>query len=694
MRPPILFPLFAETTALPGVGARVADLIEKVAGRRVVDLVFLPPSGLIDRRTIRRIADLADGETATVVVHIDEHLPPSSSRAPRRIKASDDSGTMIIGFFHARAETLQKKFPPGEKRVVSGRIDRYHGTPQMMHPDRDGPESSLDSIAIVEPVYPLTAGLLPRVLVKAAAAAVARVPDLPEWQDASWLKARGWPAFREATARLHSPATPADIEPPAPARARLAFDELLANQLALCLVRRSLRRLKGRPTRGDGRLAGPLEAALPFTLTGSQRQVLSEIAGDMAAEHRMLRLLQGDVGSGKTVVALMAMLAAVEAGGQAALLAPTEILARQHLQTVGPMAAKVGIDTVILTGREKGKARTRVLERLADGRAAIVVGTHALLEEDVAFRDLRLAVIDEQHRFGVHQRLQLTSKGQGVDVLVMTATPIPRTLQLTAYGDMEVSRIVGKPPGRQPVTTVALPTDRIDQVIEGLRRQISGGGQAYWVCPLVEDSEGVADLTPATTRYESLCKLLGEGVGLVHGRMKGAEKDAVMTDFAEGRLSVLVATTVIEVGVDVPNATVMVIEHAERFGLAQLHQLRGRVGRGSGRSSCVLVYAAPLGAVAKQRLNTLRETDDGFVIAEQDLKLRGAGELLGTRQSGLPAFRLADPDAHQDLMEAATDQARLILHRDPDLEGDIGKAARILLYLFERDAAIRYLRSG
>jgi ATP-dependent DNA helicase RecG len=563
----------------------------------------------------------------------------------------------------------------------------------MTHPDHIAPPAEAASLQTVEPVYPLTAGLTLKTVGKAVQAALQRVPELPEWLDAG-LKARErWADWHKALAEAHAPKEETDLSPLAPVRRRLAYDELLANQLAIALVRDRQLKQRGRSLKGDGRLCQKVTDALPFQLTGSQRLAWAEIAGDMGSEHRMLRLLQGDVGSGKTIVALLAMLTAVEAGGQAALMAPTEILARQHFNTLEPLARAAGVEIVLLTGRDKGKARQAILDRLASGATPLVVGTHALFQEDVAFHDLAMVVIDEQHRFGVHQRLTLTGKGKAVDVLVMTATPIPRTLMLTAYGDMDVSRLTERPPGRQPIDTATLPLDRLDEVVDGVARALARGAQVYWICPLVEESENV-DLAAAEDRYRALLLRFGEKVGLVHGRMKGPEKDSVMARFAAGELAVLVATTVVEVGVDVPQATVMVIEHAERFGLAQLHQLRGRVGRGSGKSSCLLLWQSPLGETARARLRILRETDDGFRIAEEDLKLRGAGELLGTRQSGLPEFRLANLAVHDDLLAIARDDARLVLDRDPELAGQRGKALRVLLYLFERDAAVKYLRSG
>ena len=474
----------------------------------------------------------------------------------------------------------------------------------------------------------------------------------------------------------------------------MAYDELLANQLALALVRERARRGKGRVLTGDGGLVAKVREALPYTLTGDQETALSEIVADMAADHAMLRLVQGDVGSGKTVVALMAMLTAVEAGTQAALLAPTEILARQHHEAIAPLAQAAGVEVALLTGRMKGKTRAALLERLAAGDIHILIGTHALIQEDVAYRDLGLAVVDEQHRFGVYQRLALAQKGAaGVDVLVMTATPIPRTLTLTAYGDMDVSRIVEKPPGRKPVDTRVVALDRLADVVDGIARVLGQGARVYWVCPLVEESEAV-DLAAVEDRHAQLKQRFGDTAGLVHGRMKGPEKDAVMADFAAGRVQLLVATTVIEVGVDVPEATVMVVEHADRFGLAQLHQLRGRVGRGDKPSSCLLLRSPAAGEAARARLNIMRETDDGFRIAEEDLRLRGAGELLGTRQSGLPEFHIADLAVHADLLAIARDDAALIVQTDPELTTDRGHRLRPLLYLFERDAAVKYLKSG
>jgi ATP-dependent DNA helicase RecG len=697
MRPAVLFPLFADVTALPGIGPRFGKLIAKLAGPKVVDLLWYRPVGLIDRRFQPSVAEAPEGRICTLKVRIEEHLAPPNPRRPYRVIARDATGTVELAFFHGNAAWLTKALPLGEIRLVSGRVERFQGRVQMAHPDRIVAEDQAEELLRLEPVYPLTTGLPAGTLRKAVEIAVERAPELPEWMDRPLRERWQWPGWHQAIATLHSPAGRGDLEPTAPARVRLAYDELLSNQLALALMREHQKRQAGRHTVGSGRLRAKVLAALPYKLTRSQIEADAEIAADMGAGKRMHRLLQGDVGSGKTVVALLAMIAAVEAGAQAALMAPTEILAHQHFATIEPLAQAAGVPVALLTGRDKGKKRDEMLAAFASGAIPLAVGTHALVQEGVGFRDLALAVVDEQHRFGVDQRVELAAKGRAVDVLAMTATPIPRTLMLAAYGDLDVSRLTEKPAGRKPVDTRTIPLERLADVVEAVGRAIAGDGQVFWVCPLIEDTgEGTTDESAAAeARHAELAARFGkERVALVHGRLKPAEKDRAMAAFADGGARVLVATTVIEVGVDVPAATVMVIEHAERFGLAQLHQLRGRIGRNDRQATCLLLYKTPLTEAAKARLGTLRETDDGFRIAEEDLRLRGAGEVLGKRQSGLPEFRAADLAAHSDLLPVAADDVKLILARDPELESERGRALRTLLYLFERDAAVRYLRSG
>lgn len=695
MRPEILFSAFASVDSLPGVGPRIAKLIEKVAGPRVVDLYWHLPSGLVDRRFSPPVAKAPDGVIATLKVTVERHTPSPNKRLPYKVLCRDDSGYLTLVFFHARPDYLQRMLPVGEERVVSGQVQHYNDEIQITHPDHIGTPEELASLQSVEPVYGLTAGLTAKPLGRAIKAALEEAPDLPQWLVPEFADRHRWSGWREALLTAHSPESERDLEPSNPARQRLAYDELLANQLALGLVRERVRRVKGRAISGDGTLRRKALAELPYDLTGAQTGALEEIYADMASGARMLRLLQGDVGSGKTVVAFLAMLNAIEGGAQASLMAPTEILARQHYEVLAPLGESLGVRVALLTGREKGKTRTALLGDLETGDIQILIGTHAIFQEGVAFKDLGFAVIDEQHRFGVHQRLTLTAKAAGAraNLLVMTATPIPRTLTMTAYGDMDVSRLDEKPPGRQPVDTRAMPLERLDEVVQAVTRAVDEGERVYWVCPLVEDSD-VIDVAAAESRYAYLSEKLGTRVTLLHGRMKGPQKDAEMSRFAKGEVSVLVATTVIEVGVDVPEATIMVVEHAERFGLAQLHQLRGRIGRGGRQGRCLLLYAAPLGETARARIRIMRETDDGFRIAEEDLRLRGAGEVLGTRQSGLPDFRLADIGAHEELMLAARDDAKMILEKDPELTSERGGALRVLLYLFERDAAVSYLRSG
>jgi ATP-dependent DNA helicase RecG len=700
MRPSLLDPLFAPVTSLPGVGPKLAAAYDRLLGEperpaRVLDVLLHVPHAGVDRRLSGAIIDAPEGETVTFAAQVVEHrpAPPGKARAPYRVVVEDETGDVSLVFFKADPRRVRQLLPEGEVRFISGKLELWEGRRQMVHPDRIMDRRAFESLPSVEPVYGMTEGLSSRMIAKAAEAALARLPALPEWQDAAWLARQGWTDVAGALASLHRPADVAALGPDNAARRRLAYDELLASQVALALVRSVRKRAPGRANAGDGRLAAALEAALPYALTTSQRAAVAQIRADMMKPERMLRLLQGDVGSGKTAVAMLAMASAAEAGRQAALMAPTEILARQHAERLAPQAAAIGLTLALLTGREKGPERARVLAGLADGTIDLVIGTHALFQEAVAFRDLGLAVVDEQHRFGVHQRLAIGAKGEAVDVLVMTATPIPRTLALTWFGDMDISVLSEKPAGRKPITTRALPLERYDEVVGAIGRAVTAGAQVYWVCPLVAESDQI-EAAAATERHAALREAFGDQVGLLHGQMPARDKDAAMARFVRGETKILVSTTVIEVGVDVPNASVMVIEHAERFGLAQLHQLRGRIGRGEAASSCLLLYKGPLGEVAKSRLAIMRESEDGFRIAEEDLRLRGEGEALGTRQSGMPGFRIARPEIDGDLLAAARDDARLIVERDPGLTSARGAAVRLLLYLFERDAAVRLLRAG
>jgi len=691
MRPEILFPLFAPITSLKGVGPRVAPLLARVAGPIVRDVVFLKPHSLV-RRTPASLASARHGEVMTFEVVVEAHERPRTKAQPWRIRVSDATGFMTLVFFGRFADQLEKRHPVGARRIVSGKVEDDRFGRQMVHPDYMVDPAQGETIPELEPIYPATEGLPARRVRSLVQEALERAPELPEWQDAAWLARQRFPAWRAAVGRMHAPESEVDLEPGSNHLRRLAYDELLAHQLAMA-QRKAARKREPAAKIETSAIAGHVRADLPFTFTGAQDRALREIRADLASGERTSRLIQGDVGSGKTVVAMCVMADVAEAGGQSALMAPTEILARQHYETIAGPLSQHGVDVVLLTGRDKGRARAEKLGALASGAAQVAVGTHALFQDDVAFERLELAVIDEQHRFGVAERQRLQAKGNAVHLLAMSATPIPRTLELTVYGDLDVSRIDEKPPGRTAVATRAVPITRIAEVEARLRQAVAGGAQAFWICPLVTETE-TSDLAAAERRAADLTERIGPSVGLVHGKLPAAAKDAVMADFADGRLSVLVATTVVEVGVNVPNATIMVIEQAERFGLAQLHQLRGRVGRGRKESACLLLYDPPLSDTAQQRLDILRRTDDGFVIAEKDLELRGGGDALGLRQSGFPDYVFADPFAHRDLIAAAGDDARLIMARDPELAGPRGQALRVLQELFDWKAGLELRDAG
>ncbi|WP_424930425.1 ATP-dependent DNA helicase RecG [Amaricoccus tamworthensis] len=693
-RPETLWPLFADLTVLDGIGPKTAQNLLRMDVEKPADLVLTLPASGIDRTPVTSIREAVLPGVVTVEVEIGMHRKPPAKGRPYLIFVRDAATEFQLVFFHPRGDWLERTFPAGQRRIVSGRVELFDGLARMTHPDHIMRPGEADALPRFEPVYPLTQGITQKTMSRAARSALQRAPDLNEWIEPSLKKQRGWPSWQTALLTAHAPRSDADLLPSSPARERLAYDELLAHQITLALARSRVRQQRGVSSVGTGTLQKAVLASLPYQPTAAQTRAVAEITEDMASALRMNRLLQGDVGSGKTIVAMLSMLAAVESGGQAAMMAPTSILARQHLDGLAPLAEAAGIRVDLLTGRDKGKMRADKLAALADGTTDIMIGTHSLFQADVEFRDLRLAVVDEQHRFGVRQRMDLSSKGQSPDILVMTATPIPRSLSLAQYGDMDISVLDEKPPGRKPVETVLVSSGRTGEVISRLQKAIAEGKQAYWVCPLVHDTE-TSESTAAEDRFQSLKVAFDEGsVGLVHGQLPPAQKDAVMEDFAAGRIRLLVATTVIEVGVNVPNASIMVIEAAQSFGLSQLHQLRGRVGRGAEKSSCLLVYDPPLGETANARLKIMRETEDGFAIAEEDLRIRGAGDLLGVQQSGLPRFRIADLEQQPGLMRTAQDDSRLLLDSDPELTSPRGQAARVLLHLMEHDKAIQMLSAG
>ena len=692
MRPEILYPLFTDLANLKGIGAKTLKLINNLlGGNKVIDLLFHLPSNIVDRSYCPRLCDAISGKICTIRVKVVEHVAPKSKHQPYKVVVTDGTKYLNLIFFKVYADSIAKNLPIGAIRLISGKLENFNGNLQMSHPDYIVADNNINELPKYETVYPLTNGISTKMINKYMKQALNTIPEMPEWIDREFLKKQNWLTFSESLKNVHNPKYATDLEPFCKERARLAYDELLANQLALAIVRERIKKQNGRIIRGNGLLRKKISEKLPFELTGSQKRVLAEIFTDQAEPFRMLRLLQGDVGSGKTVVALMAMLNAVEAGVQSSIMAPTEILAKQHFETIAPLCDEIGVSCALLTGKIKGKAREKILSELEAGKTDILIGTHALFQSDVKYKDLGLVVVDEHHRLGVHQRLSLSEKGQQADVLVMTATPIPRTLVLTSYGDMEYSKIDQMPEGRKPVDTRILPISKINETIAALKRKIDEGVRAYWVCPLVEESEK-SDLAAAEARFADLQKIFGDKVGLVHGKMKEKDKDAVMEQFKNGNISLLVATTVIEVGVNVPEATLMIVEHAQRFGLAQLHQLRGRVKRGNNAANCLLIYSFPLSDTAKERLNILKQTEDGFLIAEKDLELRGGGEILGTKQSGFCNFRIADTDYHKNLLVIANQDAKLILNKDPNLESERGKALRILLYLFEKDDSIKNYR--
>jgi len=693
MRPNILYPLFAPIDILKGIGLKYGKLIKNLCGDKVVDMLFHLPVNLIDRTYMPPLKNAVDGRIWTGIVTITEHQKPATRKHPYRIYCTDGTAELVLVFFKVYEDSLAKNYPTGEKRAISGKLEYFNGMWQMSHPDYVVLPENLKTIACQEPVYPLTAGITNKMVLKLREEALSRLPDFPEWLAPNSLQTLEYISFKQALEKIHHPNNLADLLPSSTARRRLAYDEILSNQLALAFIRQKVKQQKGRAFKGNNSLYQKVLDSLPFSLTSAQENALAEISADQNEPYKMLRLLQGDVGSGKTVVALLSMLKVIEEGVQTALMAPTEILAKQHYESITELCKNTDIKIGLLTGKLRPKEKREIYAKLATGEINILIGTHALFTDAVKFKDLGYVVIDEQHRFGVNQRLSLSAKGEMCDVLVMTATPIPRSLLLTAYGDMDYSKIGELPAGRKPTQTVVMNVNKIPDVISGLKRKLEQGTRAYWVCPLVEESEK-SDLAAATERYEMLKKEFGDTVGLVHGKMKEAEKDAVMEEFKQGKKTLLVATTVIEVGVNVPEATIMVIEHAERFGLAQLHQLRGRIKRGFEAGSCLLLYGYPLSAEGRERLEIMKQTEDGFYIAEKDLELRGGGEILGTRQSGFTQFKLADMSSHTDLLIKARDDVQEILKTDSKLETERGKALRILLYLFEQNEAVKTYLAG
>ena len=685
MRPKILYKLFSNLETIKGIGPKNAKLIERLCGKYLLDLILHRPIAYIDRRNSPKIKDLSNNSIVTLILKVDGHTPSFNKRMPYKITCSDDTGQLNIVYFNLRGPYLKKMFPIGSKKVVSGKVEEFNGIFQMTHPQHIADESNLDSVKKIECVYPLTAGISSKIIQKSINSSLAIIDDLPEWIPNDYLQKNNWTSWKKSIYEMHNPNELKEDKEDIYLN-RLVFDELLSQQLTVRLIKNKISKLKGNTIKPNGSLLESLKNHLSFELTDDQNQAIKEISKDQSSPNKMLRLIQGDVGSGKTIVALHGMIQCAENSKKSILMAPTEILAEQHYNTIKFFADKLKLSCALITASNK---------KNHNYESDILIGTHALFQDKVSIDNIGLIVIDEQHRFGVHQRILLNEKaGNECDILLMTATPIPRTLELASYGDMDITKIVQKPKNRKPIITKSINLNKIESLKEALIKKLKQREKIYWVCPLVDESDKM-DLQSVNQRVLDIQKYYKDfNVEMVHGQMKQEEKNKIMDNFKNFKTQILVATSVIEVGIDDPDATVIIIENSERFGLSQLHQLRGRVGRGTKQSTCILLFDGPLTENAKKRINVMKETNDGFKIAEEDLSIRGAGEILGTRQSGLPNFRLTNLNVHKSLMSQAREMAIKIVEKDPELSSDQGKSLRLLLHLFNNQVAIDYLKSG
>ena len=685
MRPKILYKLFSNIISLKGIGPKNAKVIERLCGKYVIDLLFHKPSTYIDRRNSPKIIDLEEGKIATIIVTIDSHSPSFNKRMPYRINCTDNTGSVSIVYFNLRGPYLKKIFPVGRQKVISGKFEKFNDNFQITHPQHVVDIDNLDNVKKIECIYPLTSGLTSKTIQKSINSALINLDPLPEWIPDDKIRTNNWPNWNEAIKKIHNPINTSDsvnslfLE-------RLVFDELLAQQLTIRLIKNKISHTQGIALERNNKFINQLEKKLDFSLTNDQLKTIDEISSDQSKPSKMLRLLQGDVGSGKTIVALFAMMQCLENEKRSILMAPTEILAEQHFNTIANIINSMNLTCSLITSSTKENHNFN---------ADILIGTHALFQEKVSFDNIGLVVIDEQHKFGVHQRILLNEKaGNDCDILLMTATPIPRTLELAAYGDTDISKIMEKPKNRKEINTKSINITKVEDLKKSLNKIIDKGEKIYWVCPLVDESEKL-QLQSVNERLKDLRNYYNDySVEIVHGQMQQEDKNSVMQKFKSGKVNILVATSVIEVGIDDPDATVIIIENAERFGLSQLHQLRGRVGRGAKTSTCILLFNGPLTENAKRRIKIMKETNDGFKIAEEDLDIRGAGEILGSKQSGVPNFKLSNLDKHKHLLEEARETAIKTIKDDPQLKSSLGKAQRVLLHLFRNDVAIDYLKTG
>ena len=696
IRPQFLFPLFGSLENLKGIGSKTVLNLKKIGIYKPLDFLYSFPTNLKTRVFANTVSDLNVNKVVIIKIKIIKHNF-KYFKGPLNIEVTDGLKKINLIFFNAKNDWIKKNFPIEQERIISGKLEKYKNQFQIIHPDYIEKIFDIDKIPVIEPIYSLTKGISQKVFLNSVNQILQLISEEIsncEWINKKRLKEMNWTDFKNSLKKIHNPKTNEDISLNSNYRLRLAYDELLSHQLSLVIARSFSKKNTKKRKKIGYKFSTLMKKRLPFSLTNSQEKCIAEIQSDLSRDERMYRLIQGDVGSGKTLVAFFSMLFVAENSGQAVLMVPTDILAKQHYNNFQEYTKDIEVNSVLLTGKMKTNEKKQVLEAIKLGQADIIIGTHSLFQKGVIFENLELVIIDEQHKFGVQQRHDLIQKGENLDILVMTATPIPRTLELANYGDMDISRILDKPMNRQKIDTSIISEKKIEILISRILEICKKGTQSYWVCPLIEEGDK-SELVAIEQRFSSLNKMLpGIKIDILHGKMSEEQKNKIMTSFKNGNIQILLATTVIEVGIDVPNATIIVIEGAERFGLAQLHQLRGRVGRGKKQSNCILIYSKNIGRLGKERLEVLRKFDNGFDIAEEDLKMRGGGNPIGQQQSGIPKFRIANLDFDKELLSYANQDANEIIKNNKYLKGEHGKNLRVLLHLMNKDNSLKLLESG